>query len=691
MSPLRRLHNTRLSQILTDRKHIVSSSHVGRMGAPPGCVCLQMARIVTKHTRLYTEMVVSGTLWFNPTLVDPSLRFDPVQHPVALQIGGSEPMLLAHAAALGALYGYDEINLNCGCPSQRVAAAGCFGAALMMEPELVRRGCEAMIAAVRLAGRADSCKVTVKCRLGADDMDSYEEFKAFADAVAAAGVEHLIVHSRKCWLAGLSPKDNRNVPPLRPEWVMRLAAEEGAAGRLRISINGGIRTLAESAALLSVRPDVEAIRARTTTAAAAAAVSAKAVEESADEATDGSPLAKRPATVSISPAAAVAESAAEPARNTALAFSSSSVAAAAAASEGGAAKPASRRARKRGASHSRLSALAASTATKAYHGPVLWTPADCTTLDTPPLPASHPSLAHAFPSSGSSSSSSSSVPATSGAWATHAVVPDDLPVPAVFRGGLIDSVMIGRGAYDLWRFADADRSMFGTPNPCPSRAEAISRYLDTYATAEEEHVVLSCSTLLEGLSRFKAVRTELVKPIGLLLRGVPGSAKCRQALNDGMQIHRAMVRDRISEVKSEIAHLRVAIAESEEALTSGEADAEALAAMKSRFAWLGGPGEDRGDAKSSSKTPLPPHPANLEEAVALAEVKAATGPPAGDERLRKLLNEAKPFRDMVLEALAAAEPGALEIECPSDPAAPWWDYTDKPAVLLESRVSDRVV
>jgi tRNA-dihydrouridine synthase A len=162
------------------------------------------------------------------------LRFSPEEHPVALQLGGCDPAKLAEAAAIGEGYGYDEINLNVGCPSDRVQE-GRFGACLMAEPELVARCIEAMSARVRVP-------VTVKCRIGIDDQDSEADLERFVSTVASAGCKTFIVHARKAWLQGLSPKENREIPPLDYGRVYRLKA---AHPKLEIIINGGIASLDE--------------------------------------------------------------------------------------------------------------------------------------------------------------------------------------------------------------------------------------------------------------------------------------------------------------------------------------------------------------------------------------------------------------------------------------------------------------
>jgi tRNA-dihydrouridine synthase A len=199
--------------------------------------CRVFHRLLAPHARLYTEMVHANAV----VLGDRSrlLGFDPVEHPLALQLGGSEPEVLAQAARIGAEWGYDEINLNCGCPSDRVQA-GRFGACLMKEPALVAEGVAAMAAAVRVP-------VTVKCRLGVDDEHDYDRFRAFVDTVAAAGCATFVVHARNAWLQGLSPKENREVPPLRYEWAWRLKRERPD---LQVLVNGGIATQEQALAHL---------------------------------------------------------------------------------------------------------------------------------------------------------------------------------------------------------------------------------------------------------------------------------------------------------------------------------------------------------------------------------------------------------------------------------------------------------
>ena len=196
--------------------------------------CRAFHRLLAPHARLYTEMVhANAVIHGDRTKL---LAMHPSEHPVALQLGGSEPDLLAQAARIGAETGFDEINLNCGCPSDRVQA-GRFGACLMREPTLVAESVAAMVAACEVP-------VTVKCRLGVDDDHDWNRFIHFIDSVAAAGCNMFVVHARNAWLQGLSPKENREVPPLRYDWAYRLKQERP---QLQVIVNGGIATLAEAA------------------------------------------------------------------------------------------------------------------------------------------------------------------------------------------------------------------------------------------------------------------------------------------------------------------------------------------------------------------------------------------------------------------------------------------------------------
>lgn len=194
--------------------------------------CRVFHRGLSRHALLYTEMVTAEAVLHGNR--DRLLGFSPEEHPVALQLGGSDPAKLAAATRIGADWGYDEVNLNVGCPSDRVQE-GRFGACLMAEPDLVADCVAAMITAA-----PGLVPVTVKCRIGIDDQDGEEDFQDFIEKVAAAGCRIFIVHARKAWLKGLSPKENREIPPLDYARVYRLKA---ARPDLTIVLNGGIETL----------------------------------------------------------------------------------------------------------------------------------------------------------------------------------------------------------------------------------------------------------------------------------------------------------------------------------------------------------------------------------------------------------------------------------------------------------------
>lgn len=194
--------------------------------------CRVFHRQITRHTWLYTEMVTTGALLYGD--VPRHLDFSEQEHPLALQLGGSEPADLAKSARLGEQWGYDEINLNCGCPSERVQM-GAFGACLMAEPQLVADCVKAMRDAVSIA-------VTVKHRIGIDKTDSYDFVRDFVGTVAQAGCNTFIVHARNAILKGLSPKENREIPPLRYEFAYRLKRD---FPQLEIIVNGAIKTLDE--------------------------------------------------------------------------------------------------------------------------------------------------------------------------------------------------------------------------------------------------------------------------------------------------------------------------------------------------------------------------------------------------------------------------------------------------------------
>lgn len=189
--------------------------------------CRYFHRLLSPNTLLYTEMVTTGAILYGDK--ERFLQFNSEEHPVALQLGGSDPKALAQCAAIAEEFGYDEVNLNCGCPSDRVQS-GAFGACLMSTPELVAECVDAMGAACRIP-------VTVKCRIGVDDQDEYQDLQRFTEAMVDAQCQSLTVHARKAWLQGLSPKENRDIPPLNYPRVYQL---KESFPDLEIVINGGI-------------------------------------------------------------------------------------------------------------------------------------------------------------------------------------------------------------------------------------------------------------------------------------------------------------------------------------------------------------------------------------------------------------------------------------------------------------------
>ena len=199
--------------------------------------CRHFHRLMTQRAMLYTEMVTAPAVINGPR--DRLLGYSATEHPIALQLGGSDPAELAEAVRVAAPFGYDEINLNVGCPSDRVQS-GCFGAVLMERPALVADCVAAMMT-------ESPVPVTVKCRIGVDDQNPEQILPAFLETVSAAGVTHFIIHARKAWLKGLSPKENRDIPPLDYPLVLRMKQQ---FPHLTICINGGITTLDQAQAFL---------------------------------------------------------------------------------------------------------------------------------------------------------------------------------------------------------------------------------------------------------------------------------------------------------------------------------------------------------------------------------------------------------------------------------------------------------
>lgn len=200
--------------------------------------CRVFHRRMTRRALLYSEMVTAAAIVHGPKAR--LLDFSAEEHPVALQLGGSDPGELAAAVRIAAPWGYDEVNLNCGCPSDRVQS-GCFGAVLMQQPALVADCVKAM-------QDASTVPVTVKCRIGVDDQDPEVALPRFLEAMVGAGVRHVVIHARKAWLQGLSPRENREVPPLDHALALRMKT---AFPQLTISVNGGVTTLAQARDLLA--------------------------------------------------------------------------------------------------------------------------------------------------------------------------------------------------------------------------------------------------------------------------------------------------------------------------------------------------------------------------------------------------------------------------------------------------------
>jgi len=200
--------------------------------------CRYFHRLMSSHALLYTEMVTAAAIIHGDR--DRLLAYDPAEHPVALQLGGSDPAALTEATRIGCDYGYDQINLNIGCPSDRVQS-GAFGACLMRDPDLVAK----CVAAMQNA--STNAEITVKCRIGVDDQEPQDILPGFIDRIKAQGIKTVIIHARKAWLLGLSPKENRDVPPLDYDIVYQIKADNPD---LNIHINGGITTLDQAVAHL---------------------------------------------------------------------------------------------------------------------------------------------------------------------------------------------------------------------------------------------------------------------------------------------------------------------------------------------------------------------------------------------------------------------------------------------------------
>lgn len=489
-----------------------------------------LMRLLTKRTKLYTEMVVENTLKHSP-VAEGYLRFHPAEHPIAVQLGGSCPEGLAAAARMAEEAGFDEINLNCGCPSPRVAGKGCFGAALMFSPELVRDCVRAMREA------APNTEITVKCRLGADHMDSYEEFRNFVAIVAESGCKHFIVHARKAYLKGLDPKANRTVPPLRYYWVQRIALE---FPHLRFSLNGGIISIDQIEQLLSLTRDGEPLE--FPSAPELTEEERQFVEQRRKQRRE-----KRKKAASAEASALTAESPESP---------ESSVSA-----------------------ESAESKIETQTGTK--DEPEILHKACCveegdsqSVRSEPGSPEGDDGDQSGGENGDEKGNGDGSVSKTEDPdaekyrqimtkKAKHDAIVGRVPPEQFFEGvrqgeilpgsygdyttHIFDSLMIGRAAYNnMWIFADVDRRIFGESNPGYSRREIVEKYLDyceTVADTVPEHE--------RQMSLYKPF--EMAKPLIGLFAGERGSGKFRAVLTQGLLEKRLGIREAVTAAIEELA------------------------------------------------------------------------------------------------------------------------------------------
>jgi tRNA-dihydrouridine synthase A len=522
-----------------------------------------MLRLLSRRTRVYTEMFVANTLLFSPQ-ARAMLRFSAAESPVACQLGGSDPGALARAARLVEEAGYDEINLNCGCPSPRVAGKGAFGARLMFSPETVRECVSAMRAAVRVP-------VTVKCRLGADGMNSYEEFAHFISVVAQSGATHFIVHARHCVLNGLDPKGNRTVPPLMYPWVQRVALERPD---LRISINGGLVDWVQVEQLLSLARDGAPLdfsaddEEEAAAAAAAAAMSAAAASAGARSDDRGAAAGDV-----VNGTLATAGDSGEGGAGCAQGFREEGAGVAGAVrveggGEGGGDGESECKAggvggwdacNDCGSDAESGVAGAAAAATAAADGQTAASPASPLFSETAASPASP--LLSGSEEAGGGGSSPSAPPPPRGSRAAHDAAVGRLRARQFFVEGVragdglpraggggfsgsaavIDSVMVGRAAYNNpWMFADADVRFFGErENPAASRRAVLSAYLD-YADA----LVASLDDDERGALLYRPF--EFAKPLLALFQGEYAGSRFRKELSKGLQERGLSLRDAVA-------------------------------------------------------------------------------------------------------------------------------------------------
>jgi tRNA dihydrouridine synthase A len=469
-------------------------------------------RLLTRRTTLYTEMYVANTLLHAPQAAG-MLRFSPQEHPIACQIGGSDPEALARAAALVEAAGYDEVNLNCGCPSPRVAGKGSFGARLMFTPELVRDCVAAMRAAV-------SIPVTVKCRLGADDMDAYEDFSRFVRVVAQGGCTHFIVHARKCLLKGLDPKGNRTVPPLRYAWVQRVALENPG---LRISLNGGLTEWGQVEQLLSLTRPVGAVDAAAVAAAveaAAAAAAAAAAEAAAGGGVSGGAGAG---------AGGAQGPAGEGAGQRHAAEGSQETCGEAECSAGGGGGGSG------GWGSTALGAGSEEEEEEGEGGAQQQQQQSAAAAAPAPAPIKHDAhLGSALPAS---------------QFLPQALLGPPVAIaPGAYggQGALLESCMIGRAAYNTpWMFGDVDRRFFGAANPGLSRREVLEAYV-----AYVEGVLAGVPAEEHGMSQYRPF--VMAKPLISLFQGEYGGARFRRTLSVALQDKKLGLREAVAEAAAEL-------------------------------------------------------------------------------------------------------------------------------------------
>jgi tRNA-dihydrouridine synthase len=420
------------------------------------------------------------------------------------QLGGANAAALAEAARRVESFGYAGINYNCGCPSDRVAGKGCFGAALMLNPELARDCVAAMRAAVRIP-------ISVKCRIGADDADSYAELARFISVVSEGGCNFFIVHARKCLLKGLSPKDNRNIPPLRYHWVQRLALDFPA---IQFGINGGVGTIDLAVALLALK--------RVPVSPALADMSGVAIFN--DDAIAAEPEVSR----------AEEQTWKRVARLTKAKAPADVVQRAKAAVTAGPTEPETGSTGDTNAEHDcSCTCDAPLTGAEPQPPPERTVGAAVEAAAAPAVPRAQ------TPTDGVVASPTASIAGV--AFPLYERCSPGSPSPGVYGSAdhVLHSVMVGRAAYNnSWILADVDRRLFGVPNPGFSRREVVRRYLE-YCEALAAGEGLPPDEI--GLALYRPF--ELLKPLIGLFHGEPGGGRFRATLAHDCQSRKLPLRE----------------------------------------------------------------------------------------------------------------------------------------------------